>query len=55
MIPWYVFIFVIRKLESFSLSLFGIDIGYGNKLVRLRQGDEIQDSKGTRSSLKFIS
>ena len=25
-----------------SLSLFGIDIGYGNKLVGLRQGDEIK-------------
>lgn len=52
----YVSVFVIRKLKSLSLSLFGVDIGYGNKLVRLRQGDEIkQDSKGTRSSFKFIS
>lgn len=52
----YVAVFVIRKLKSLSLSLFGIDIGYGNKLLRLRQGDEIkQDSKGTRSSFKFIS
>ena len=42
MIPWYVFIFVIRKLKSLSLSLFGIDIGYGNKMVGLRQGDEIK-------------
>ena len=25
-----------------SLSLFMIDFGYGNKLVRLRQGDEIK-------------
>ena len=33
---------VIRKLKSLSLSLFGIDIGYGNKLVGLRQGDEIK-------------
>ena len=44
-IKWYygcVFIFVIRKLKSLSLSLFRIDIGYGNKLVRLRQGDEIK-------------
>ena len=41
----YVSVFVIRKLKSLSLSLFGVDIGYGNKLVRLRQGDEIkQDS-----------
>ena len=52
----YVSVFVIRKLKSLSLSLFGVDIGYGNKLVRLRQGDEIkQDSKGTPSSFKFIS
>ena len=33
---------MIRKLKSLSLSLFGIDIGYGNKLVGLLQGDEIK-------------
>ena len=58
-IKWYhgcVFIFVIRKLKSLSLSLFRIDIGYGNKLVGLRQETKLrQDSKGTRSSFKFIS